>query len=100
MLTDGERVVVVSVFRAARVERNFDLLEGTEDDEVEVESGFMLDTENDGRVEAELEGDDAPTECDGSGDDGPCARLPVDCLMEDTTKATSSISNIPPGQSL
>lgn len=94
-------MVVFSVFRAASAERNCDFLERTEDSGVEVESDFMLeaDADADGKWEAELEGD-ARRECTGLGEEGPCARFPVDCLREDTMNESFWTSSISLGQSL
>lgn len=103
MFTEGERMVVFSVLRAARAERNWDFLERIDDEDVE--RGFMLDADDDGNAddegkrEAELDGD-ALMECTGLGEDGACSRSPVDCLREETTKVSSSISRNSLGQSL
>jgi hypothetical protein len=103
-------MVVSSVLRAARAERNCDFLERTEDAGVGVESGFVLDAEaeteadgnaadDEGKWEAELEGD-ARRECTGLGEEGFCARFPVDCLREETKNVSSSISTNSLGHSL
>jgi hypothetical protein len=103
MLTDGERMVVFSVLRAASAERNCDFLERTEDAGVEVESGLTLDADADadadGKWEAELEGD-AWRECTGLGEEGPCSRFPIGCLREETRNVSFSTSRISLGQSL
>lgn len=99
MLTAGERMVAVSVLRDTMAERNCDLLERTEDD---VESGFMRDpndADDDGKWDAELDGDGS-VECTGLGEDWVSARFPVDCLREETVNVSSSISLISLGQSL
>lgn len=97
-------MVVFSVLRAASAERNCDFLERTDDEDVE--SGFMLDADADGNAddeegkwEAELEGD-ALMECTRLGEDGACARFPVDCLREETMNVSSSTSRNLLGQSL
>lgn len=105
MFTEGERMVVRSVLRAARAERNWDFLERIDDGDVE--RGFMLDddadaegkADDDGMWEAELDGD-ARRECTVLGEDGACAPFPDGCLREETMKVNSSISRTSLGHSL
>lgn len=104
MFTEGERMVVFSVLRAARAERNWDFLERIE--EGDAGRGFMLDADaegkaddDDGKCETELDGD-ARRECTVLGDDGACARFPDGCLREETIKVSSSTSRNSLGHSL
>lgn len=104
ILTDGERMVVFSMLRAASAERNCDFFDRTDDEDVE--SGFKSDADADGNAaddegkwEAKLEGN-ALKERRELGTDEACARFPVDCLREETMSVSSSTSTNSLGQSL